>query len=299
MAYCRNCGAKLTEGSKFCVSCGEKVIMDADIRRERQSRKNQAKRRIGIALLCAALICAAAILFVRKQTPAASRKEHGQTLTAAEKEPVPTVTDPPAEGAPDMRAIDAQIPKVVSDIMAAPEYISSPASLGTYGDFNGDGTKDLLVTYSANVPEAGSCVFYSLLRLTGSGPEIVMQNRLCQEAGGDSGYCGVTNYQGTLYFTLVRKTANGQGYSEYISLLPWDADGKAITNDGSYYLESTVNMDKGRENGTFLWGDRRISMEEYDEKLNSIAWVQKLTPAMGPDPGYTASFDELLAIGTF
>lgn len=195
--------------------------------------------------------------------------------------------------------IDEYVLNIINEIMAAPEYVSSIASLGVYGDFNDDGVKELLLTYEVNSPDTGYCVIYSLMRIDADGGEIIRQDTLYEEVGGNSGYCGVTEYNGTKYFTLVEKIPNGQGYIEYMTLFPWDASGEKLINDGGYYLECAVNIDEGRENGIFIWGDQKISMEEYDAKKNEISWIHKMDPAMGPDPGYTASFDELLTIGSY
>lgn len=207
--------------------------------------------------------------------------------------------EPATEAVVDAKTIDAHVPEVVKEIMAAPEYVSSIASLGVYGDFNDDGVKELLLTYEVNAPDTGYCVIYSLMRNDADGIEVILRDTLYEEVGGNSGYCGVTEYNGTKYFTLVQKIANGSGYSEYINMLPWTADGTNLTNEGDIYLECTVNIDEGRENGIFILGDQKISMEEYDAKKNAISWIHKLDPAMGPDPGYTASFDELLTIGSY
>lgn len=199
---------------------------------------------------------------------------------------------PTTEIATEAKNADEYVPDIVNEIMASPDYVSSMASLGVYGDFNDDGVKELLLTYKTK----GNNVTYSLLQVDSDGGEIIREDTLYEEAGGNSGYCGVTEYNGEKYFTLVQKIPNGSGYLEYINLFPWDSSGEKLTNDGSYYFECAVNIDTG--NATYIYGDQKISMEEYDAKKNAMSWIHKLDPNMGPDPAYTASFDELLAIGS-
>ncbi len=208
-----------------------------------------------------------------------------------------TAESPTTEAVSEAKKIDSRVPEVVKEIMAAPEYVSSIASLGVYGDFNDDGVKELLLTYEVNAPDTGYCVIYSLMRNDVDGIEIILRDTLYEEVGGNSGYCGVTEYNGKKYFTLVQKIPNGSGYLEYINLLPWDSSGEKLTNDGSYYFECAVNVDTG--NATYIYGDQKISMEEYNEKKNAMIWIHKLDPNMGPDPAYTASFDELLTLGSY
>ncbi len=62
----------------------------------------------------------------------------------------------------------------------------------------------------------------------------------------------------------------------------------------TYHLECAVNIDTG--NGVFIWGDQKISREEYEAKKNEMSWIYKLTPDVGPDPGNSVSFDELLTV---
>ena len=281
-----------------------------------QSNKTKSKAPviIGIAsaIVVIAIICVVAIAGGsdkkdKKNNNVANNTEKPTDITTEATAEKPTeapatevaTEEPATEAAVDAKTIDAHVPEVVKEILAAPEYISSIASLGVYGDFNDDGVKELLLTYEVNSPDTGYCVIYSLMRIDADGGEIIRQDTLYEEVGGNSGYCGVTEYNGTKYFTLVEKIPNGQGYIEYMNLFPWDVSGEKLINDGSYYLECAVNIDEGRENGIFIWGDQKISMEEYDAKKNEISWIHKLDPAMGPDPGYTASFDEPLTIGSY
>lgn len=192
--------------------------------------------------------------------------------------------------------IDEYVLNIINEITVSPDYVSSSASLGVYDDFNDDGVKELLLTYKTKGASAGNYITYSLMRIEPDGGEIIRQDTLYEEVEGNSGYCGVTEYNGTKYFTLVEKIPNGQGYIEYMTLLPWDASGEKLAN-GGYYLECAVNIDEGREIGIFTWGDQKISMEEYDAKKNEILWIYKLEPAVGPAPGYSAPFDELLTTG--
>lgn len=281
-----------------------------------QSNKTKSKAPviIGIAsaIVVIAIICAVAIAGGsdkkdKKNNNVANNTEKPTDITTEATTEKPTeapatevaAEEPATEAVVDAKTIDAHVPEVVKEIMAAPEYVSSIASLGVYGDFNDDGVKELLLTYEVNAPDTGYCVIYSLMRNDADGIEVILRDTLYEEVGGNSGYCGVTEYNGTKYFTLVQKIANGSGYSEYINMLPWTADGTKLTNDGGRYMECAVNIDEGRENGIFILGDHKISMEEYDAIKNELVWIHKLDPAMGPDPGYTASFDELLTIGSY
>lgn len=260
-----------------------------------------------IAIICVAVIAGGSDKKDKKNNNVANNTEKPTDITTEATTEKPTESPsteattetPTTEVVLDGKSIDAHVPEVVKEIMAAPEYVSSIASLGVYGDFNDDGVKELLLTYEVNAPDTGYCVIYSLMRNDADGIEVILRDTLYEEVGGNSGYCGVTEYNGTKYFTLVQKIANGSEYSEYINMLPWTADGTNLTNEGDIYLECTVNIDEGRENGIFILGDQKISMEEYDAKKNAISWIHKLDPAMGPDPGYTASFDELLTIGSY
>lgn len=304
MAYCTNCGAKLIEGSKFCGECGKQV----------NKTKSKAPVIIGIAsaIVVIAIICVAVIagnsndrdsnnnkVTNNTEKPMEEPTEKPKEKTTESPDTEAATEKPTTEIATEAKKADEYVPDIINEIVSSPDYVSSIASLGVYGDFNDDGVKELLLTYKANVPSVGYCVIYSLMRIDSDGGEIILRDTLYDEVGGNSGYCGVTEYNGRKYFTLVQEISTGAGYSEYINLLPWDNSGAKLTNDGSYYMECTVNIDAGRENGIFIWGDQKISMNEYDAIKDSMSWIHQLDPNMGPDPGYTASFDELLSIGSY
>ncbi len=190
--------------------------------------------------------------------------------------------------------IDEHVQNIINEITKSPDYVSSIASLGIYDDFNDDGVKELLLTYKTNLPSAGYRVTYSLMQIGPDGGEIIREDTLYEERGGNSGYCGVTEYNGKKYFAFAQKIPNDSGYFEDINLFPWDSSGEKLTIDGAYHLECAVNIDTG--NGVFIWGDQKISREEYEAKKNEMSWIYKLTPDVGPDPGNSVSFDELLAV---
>lgn len=325
MAFCTNCGAKLEEGSKFCGECGKQVIGVEGAQATQQTQYqqsytqpqvNKTKSKTPVIIGIASVIVVIAIICVAVIAGNSNNRDNNKVTHNTEKpmeepaeKPTEKTTESPTtevatektttEIATEAKKADEYVPDIINEIVSSPDYVSSIASLGVLGDVNDDGVKELLLTYKANVPSVGYCVIYSLMRIDSDGGEIILRNTLYEEVGGNSGYCGVTEYNGKKYFTLVQKIANGSGYSEYINLLPWDASGEKLTNDGSYYMECAVNIDAGRENGIFIWGDQKISMDEYDAIKNSMSWIHQLDPNMGPDPGYTASFDELLSIGSY
>ena len=143
--------------------------------------------------------------------------------------------------------------------------------MAAYGDYNGDGIRDLLALYMTENSGAYDVVF----ELWGfeDGPELLERETLTTLAGGNSCTVGVVN-NGTAYIVIELNFPDGSGFHNFYIYAPWDSDG---FEDPTYYFEHHGNIDTGET--WFRIDDVDVSESEFRSRQGAFsAWLCGISP---------------------
>lgn len=142
--------------------------------------------------------------------------------------------------------------------------------MAAYGDYNGDGEKDLLALYTTD----NSDVVFELWNMDDDGPELLEQETIITLAGGNSCTVGAVTVSGPGYIAIEQRSPDGSGIHNFYLYVPWDDDG---FEDPVYYFEFHNNIDTGET--LYKVGDEEVSREEF-ERIHSefTTWICWMAP---------------------
>lgn len=163
--------------------------------------------------------------------------------------------------------------------------------LAVIGDFNEDGTKELLAVY----PVKNGNTFeemYDLWRLENTRVERIKSEILFKEVGGNYGTAGIVKTGDIFYLAVIKKEPAGENFNFYYSFIPWNPKESRLGEE-EYYMESHGTYGE-EEKGRYILGDSVVDKDTFDAKMEEFSdWIYMVDLAEGAGSGGAKTFEEL------